>query len=94
MANDSPNSPQNGEISIHLASSTPNRGDSLYFLFPVGIEGLGIEYGTRSAVTQALDAFWLDSLGPSIVSFTISGHTGWSLVSIEIIQDLQVEKPL
>lgn len=70
-------SSQNEEISIHLASDVPNNADSLYFVFPVGLEGLNIEYGTRSAVTQALDAFWLDSLGPAVITFTISGHTGY-----------------
>jgi len=66
---------QGGDITIQL--STSRKGDIFFFTFPVGLEGLGIEYGTRAAVTQALDAVWLDSLGSAIVNMTISGHTGY-----------------
>jgi hypothetical protein len=67
---------QSGELSIRLAAGT-QPGDSLYLSFPVGIEGFGVSYPTRATVTQALDGMWLDSLGPGIMNFTISGHTGY-----------------
>lgn len=66
---------QAGDIAIRLAGT--GFGDPYYFVFPVGLEGLSINYGTRNSVTQALDAFWVDSLGPAVVSFTITGHTGY-----------------
>jgi len=61
---------QSGELSIRL-------GGDMYLRFPVGIEAVNVSYGTRAAVTQAFDAFWLDSLGPAIPTFSISGHTGY-----------------
>lgn len=66
---------QAGDIAIRLAGI--GFGDPGYFVFPVGLEGLSISYGTRASVTQALDAFWVDSLGPAVVNFTLVGHTGY-----------------
>lgn len=61
---------QTGDIYVTLAGVD-------FIVFPVGIEGMTLDFPNRAVITQAFDGVWADTLGAGIRTMTLSGTTGW-----------------
>lgn len=61
---------QTGDIYVTIAGVD-------YIVFPVGIEGMNLDFPNRAVITQAFDAVWVDTLGAGIRTMTLTGTTGW-----------------